>query len=81
MREFKDKKGGGLMILHHNNQHIILDKIATKNKDILYVKDTIRGWEIKIVLVYFSVNNRERNHTMKAEVEKILEDNTEESLL
>lgn len=44
------------------------------NRDILYVKGTIRGWDIKIIVVYYSVSDEEKNHyEEKKKIEKILE--------
>ena len=81
MREPKDRKGGGLMLLHQQNKNIVLNKVATRNKDILHVKGSIRGMDIVMIIVYFSVNDKERNSSMKEEIEKILENNIDEALM
>ena len=57
MRDSMDKKGGGLMIVYKKNNHILLQKEASRNKDILTVKGKIYGREVILVLVYFSVVN------------------------
>ena len=72
-RENKDKKGGGLMILYKENQTEI-EKIETKQKDILYAKCKIATLEIKIVLVYFSTGNSEDDKRRDEKIRKECED-------
>lgn len=81
MREQKDRKGGGLMVIYREEKGVDLQKIETKCKDVLYVKGKIEGWEVKIVVVYFSVNDTVRNMEMKQEIEKIIEESTEPLLI
>ena len=52
MREMKDRKGGGLMVLYQRNKDIVFTKVDTKSKDILHVKGLIREWDLAIVVVY-----------------------------
>ena len=72
-RENKDKKGGGLMILYKENKTEI-EKIETKQKDILYAKCKIATLEIKIVLVYFSTGNSEDDKRRDEKIRKECED-------
>lgn len=85
MRELKDKRGGGLMILHKKSEDIELNKVNTKNSDILYVEEKIMKNKVKIVLVYFSVvkkpEDKERNLRLKREIECAIESSTEEPLI
>ena len=77
MREEKDRKGGGLLMLYNKGKGNSLCKIATNNKDILHTKGKLGKWEVRIILVYFSVNDVERNKDITQEIEKIIEENSE----
>lgn len=65
MREINDKKGGGLMILHKNNEDIHFDKLESRNQDIFVAQGNIRGWEFKIVLICLSVNKKREKRFQK----------------
>lgn len=54
MRKVKDRKGGDLMTVHQQNKDISLEKVITKKKT-LFVKGNIRGLDIRLIAVYFSV--------------------------
>ena len=41
MRDFKDKKGGGLMLLHWKDENIQLEKRDLGNKDIMLLQGTL----------------------------------------
>ena len=75
MRERKDKKGGGLMILYKKNKKIELTKVVNRNKNILEVEGKCLGQKIRFILVYFDVkqykSGGERNEKIKKEVERI----------
>lgn len=77
MREQQDRKGGGLMMLCRKNKGVVMQKIDTKSKDVLHVKGNIEGWEVRILLVYLSVNDEVRNNKIKEEVERIMEGNSD----
>ena len=77
MREEQDRKGGGLMLIFRRNKGIELQKIDTKNRDILHVKGKIEGWDVRVILVYFSVNDENRNMKMRKEIEEIMEGNSD----
>lgn len=81
MREAKDRKGGGIMILYQQDKYIRLEKVTTKNRDLLFVKGSVRGLDILLIAVYFSVSDKQRNLSMKAEIEQIIESNSDEAIL
>ena len=65
MRDVKEKKSGGLMILYKNG-NILMKKIETIHNDILIIKCQIYGLEIRMILIYMSVSNYDTNkHLMK----------------
>ena len=51
MRDVKEKKGGGLMILYKNG-NILMKKIETIHKDILIIQCKIYGLELRMILIY-----------------------------
>ena len=51
MRDVKEKKGGGLMILYKNTNFLI-KKIETIHKDILVIQCQIYSLELRMILVY-----------------------------
>ena len=56
MRGKEDKKGGGLMMLHRNDEIFDLQQEpAGSNKDILIVRGKLKGRCVTIILVYLSV--------------------------
>ena len=81
MREKQDKKGGGLMMLYRKDQGIKLTKMQTKSKDMIFTTWKIGRWEINIIMIYFSVNDKESNNEMKKEIERIIEGKDEPSLI
>ncbi|XP_064102661.1 chromosome partition protein Smc-like [Macrobrachium nipponense] len=86
MREMKDIKGGGLMMLHRNSDNTELNKVETISKDLLYAKCKIHNNTIHILLLYLSVGNTEedknRDKVIKIECENIIKNiNDKESLL
>ena len=63
MREFNDKKGGGLQIIGIQNEQVNLEKnvIPPKekgvgNRDVIEVAGKCFGEELRLVLVYFDVD-------------------------
>ena len=80
-REFKDKTGGGLMIVFN----IEIEKLKTQQKDILYTKCQIFNLELKILLVYFSAGNSEedkqRDGLIRKECEKLIQNCTDSEKL
>ena len=87
MRQLKDRKGGGLLILFERNIGIQITKLATAHSDILHAKVEIASAFFHIILVYFSViNNRkdkERNTLIRKEIESIIDQSVkkEEALM
>ena len=81
MRDQKDKKGGGIMVLYKDSKEIELKKIDCKNKDLLQLKGSIYGEKTLILVVYFAVNDKERNKRIKEEIESIIDDEEEAVIL
>ena len=67
MREKHEKKGGGLMLIY-KEKNVQVEKIETKNNDILIAKCKILNEEIKIILTYMAVNDIELNKTITKEL-------------
>ena len=61
MREKHEKIGGGLMLIY-KEKDVQVEKIETKNKDILIATCKILNEEIKIILICMSVNDIELNN-------------------
>ena len=85
MRKGQDKKGGGLMVIYKSNNNIKFDVIPSRNADILDVQGTIAANEIRIILVYMSVESQpqdlERNRDLQRELECKIESNEDRALL
>ena len=62
MRAQDGKGGGGLRVLYQKQEHIQLQQITSKQKDILIMRGTLKHYKITIVLVYLLVI---RNETEK----------------
>jgi len=83
----KDKKGGGLAIGFDIKADIKLEDMKIKDKDILALEGTIRGTKFRIVLRYFDSTkllkgrDYERNRKMQREIEKLLEVETDTSMI
>lgn len=78
MRELDDRKGGGLLLLYMKDNGLICSKVETRNRDILCVNGNMRGWDFMLILVYFSVNDKARNLSIRDEIEKIIENLNED---
>lgn len=76
MRGRKDRKGGIIVLAYKENIGRELEKVQNRCKDVLHVKGKVEGWEVKLLMVYFSVNDSERNNEMKQEIEGIMQENT-----
>lgn len=61
MREMKDTQGSGPMMLDRKDKEKSVNKVDTKNEDILLDHRTIRGWDLETVGVYLSIRDKERN--------------------
>ena len=72
MRDEKDKKGGGLMVIYQTGCDIDLRKTDTKNTDLLELRGRIKDKDVRILLVYLSIENKpedkQRNHSLKTEL-------------
>ena len=81
MREKEDKKGGGIMVMYRQNRNIMLEKQENNMKDYLFLKGSIYGMEVNMVIVYFATNDKERNKKLKKEIGDIIENNVEGNLI
>ena len=77
MREEKDKKGGGLMLVYRDMEEIELVKVETNSRDILEIKGKVYGKDIRIMVAYMDCagdrEGKERNVKIRAELEKRIE--------
>ena len=83
MRGQDGKKGGGLMVLYQKQEHIQLQQITSKQKDILIMRGTLKNYKITIVLVYLLVIRNEteklsNQHTLTEIVNEIKKCSEEE---
>ena len=72
MRDLKDTKGVGLMIINKKNSIFKLNKKETNHSDILLTMCSMINFEFMIILVYFACDNNERNKKISSEVERLI---------
>ena len=75
MRDKQSKKGGGLMIVHKNNQaYTELEQVDTKQEDILILRGTHKSMKVTIILIYLSVirgaTERKSNQGIMTEIRR-----------
>ena len=75
MRDKQSKKGGGLMIVHNNNQaYTELEQVDTKQEDILILRGTLKSMKVSIILIYLSVirgaTERKSNQGIMTEIRR-----------
>ncbi|MEL6646065.1 MAG: endonuclease/exonuclease/phosphatase family protein, partial [Pseudomonadota bacterium] len=82
MREEKDKKGGGLMILYKETDDVKLEKRESNSKDILEVFGKIKSTVLRVIIIYMDCGNNQeakvRNRRIAEELENKLESRREE---
>ena len=85
MRKEQDKKGGGLMIVYKRTSNIKLEVMPSRNADILDVQGTIAHKEVRIILIYMSVENQpqdiDRNKGLQREIEHKIENTDDRALM
>merc|ERR1711874_554593 len=83
----KEEKGGGLAIGFDIEADIKLEQMKIKNSDILALEGTIMNTKFRIVLCYFDSTklmkgkDYDRNRKLQKEIEKLLEVETDTSLI
>ena len=81
MREHKDKKGGGLLILFQKSSGIKITEMEAKHRDILHALVEIGTASFHLLLVYLSVINKpedkSRNNVIRKEIEAIIDKTAE----
>jgi len=65
LREKGHKRGGGIMILHKNDEDIELDQKKTIHKDLMVVEGKIKGLKIKIIASYFDSSKARKGKEYK----------------
>ena len=76
MRDIEEKRGGGIMILYRNSQNLQMEKKESTCRDMLTIKMSIYNKDFLLIIVYFSViqkETEETNEKIKREVEKLFE--------
>ena len=85
MREEKDKRGGGLMIIKQKKNEITLTKENSEHADVLTTKLKVGYTNITMILVYFSVerNNedKQRNLKIKATIERKINEASNDAVI
>ena len=69
MRNIEDRKGGGLMIMWKKSCQITIRKVENTHPDIMITECSIEQASFIIILVYMSVNDRERNDQLSKEID------------
>ena len=72
MRAPEDTKGGGLMVIYNSKIKLKITKTETACKDILESTITYGNVTVKVILIYMSVNNKNKNIRIVQEVNKIV---------
>ena len=78
MRNLKDKKGGGIMLLYNKKNHI--EKLDSGHSDVLYVNSNVNNLNFKMITTYLDVKDINKNHKIKEITMKILEKNNNEDI-
>ena len=73
MRELKDKKGGGLLMLYEVGGGILVEKIDCPYSDILVTVVEIDKVKMMIVMVYLDTREQDRNERIYEELDKVME--------
>ena len=81
MRNIKEKKGGGLMLLWNKNNGIKIEKIDTNHSDILLAFVEIGKCSFYLLLVYMATNDDLINIQIYKEVYKCIESFSNEKFL
>ena len=85
MREDGDKKGGGLKILMEKTKKVEVAKNESKSTEILEIEGTLFDNKMKIILVYFDVNNNKdaikKNDEIRKEIESKMKRNAGKALM
>ena len=80
-----DRRGGGLQILMPKSEEFKFEKTKHKNTELLNIEGVMAGISVNIVLAYFDVRKteegRNRNKTLRKDIEQIIESNTKEGLI
>lgn len=72
MREEGDRKGGRLMLLYEESVDISFCRLSIKNKDFIHIQGKVQGEPFTVIIVYFSVSDKERNKSLREEIERII---------
>ena len=77
-KKSKEKKGGGLMLIHRKNKRINFEKVENKNKNLMEMEGECFGLKLRVILVYFDSDKTKeggqtRNKALKTEIEKAME--------
>ena len=80
-RTDKEKKGGGISVIHKRSKKITLEEEKINNNDILYLKGKIGNETYKIFVVYLSVDNTEQNKKLMQDLEHKIEDEEDNLLI
>ena len=71
MRPIEDRRGGGLMLLHKEGR-MTLEKENTKNCDIISAFCNYKKFDFRVIGVYISVDDQDRNKKIYSELRNIL---------
>ena len=80
MRKENEQKGGGLLVIHKNNSEIEILQIQTKNTDIMHLSVKTGNLNCHLIVIYFSLSDLEKQVSMKAELNELIEKLKDQSL-
>lgn len=80
-RDKDDRKGGGLSIMMKKNDSKAIEKLNSGHKDILYARLKIEQFTFKMLLIYMSVNDSNRNNIIQSKINAILHTNENEPII
>ena len=63
MREKGEKKGGGIQVIYLRTKQLRIEKIENKNKNLLELEGEIKGFDLKMIIVYFDTKNYGQGRT------------------
>ena len=77
MREKGEKKGGGIQVIYPRTKQLRIEKVENKNKNLLELEGEIRGFDLKMIIVYFDTKNYGQGRTRNNELSKLIESRIE----
>ena len=81
MRDRKDQKGCVLLVIHRDTKDIEIVHKQNINRDIMLLETSIMNLKLIVVVVYFSLSDKEKQRSVKGELDQIIETSKESPIL